>query len=178
MAPRIQPERTQPPPSALFRAASRRFRLCACLLSTSNGPSASSGLAPHPEGGFYRETFRSAATTLIYYLLPAREFSAFHRVLGRDEVWHHYAGGAIVLHVVHPDGRYETHRLDRGRHHAVVPADAWQAAETDGEAVLVGCTVSPAFDFAAFQLPPRDELRALLAGSALPDDVLVRLTRG
>lgn len=135
------------------------------------------GLAPHPEGGFYRETFRSAASTLIYYLLRAGEFSAFHRVLGRDETWHHYAGGPLSLHVVLPDGRYEAHRLGAGRHHAVVPADAWQAAEAEGEAVLVGCTVSPAFDFAAFEMPARAELRTLLSGTQLPDAVLERLTR-
>lgn len=135
------------------------------------------GLAPHPEGGFYRETFRSAASTVIYFLLPAGDFSAFHRVLGRDEVWHHYAGGPLVLHVVHVDGRYESHRLGEGVYHAVVPADAWQAAETEEAAVLVGCTVSPAFDFAAFELPSRAELRTRLAGSALPEDVLLRLSR-
>ena len=135
------------------------------------------GLAPHPEGGFYRETFRSTAATLIYYLLRACEFSAFHRVLGRDETWHHYAGGPLVLHVVHTDGRYEAHRLGDGRHHAVVPADAWQAAEAESEAVLVGCTVSPAFDFASFEMPKRADLRPLLAGTQLPGSVLERLTR-
>jgi len=135
------------------------------------------GLAPHPEGGFYRETFRSNAATLIYYLLRAGEFSAFHRVLGRDETWHRYAGGPLVLHVVHTDGRYEAHRLDDARHHVVVPADAWQAAEAESEAVLVGCTVSPAFDFAAFEMPRRAELRTLLADTQLPPSVLERLTR-
>ena len=71
------------------------------------------GLAAHPEGGFYRETYRSDASTVIYFLLPAGDFSAFHRVFGRDEVGHHYAGGPLLLDVVRGDGRYEAHRLGK-----------------------------------------------------------------
>ena len=123
------------------------------------------GLAPHPEGGFYRETFRSparltlpdgrvrSASTAIYYLLPAGAHSAWHRVAA-DEVWHHYAGGPLRLYLLGQGER----RLDPGQPQAVVPAGTWQAAEPEGEGVLVGCTVAPGFDFADFELGRRDAL--------------------
>jgi predicted cupin superfamily sugar epimerase len=136
-------------------------------------------LVPHPEGGFYRETYRSpltvptprgprAAHTAIYFLLPAGVFSALHRVAS-DEVWHHYAGDPVDLHVVEGEGasaRFSIVRL--GPHHArcerpqhVVPAGAWQAAVPCGDRfALCGATVAPGFDFADFELPPRQELLA------------------
>lgn len=126
------------------------------------------GLAPHPEGGFYRETFRSpvvvptargprAASTAIYYLLPAGARSARHRVAS-DEAWHHYAGDPLELTVEHLDGRREVLVLGPEvaagqRPQAVVPAGAWQAARPLGDRfALCGCTVAPGFDFADFEL--------------------------
>jgi predicted cupin superfamily sugar epimerase len=125
------------------------------------------GLLPHPEGGFYRETYRStltldlpdgrrrAASTAIYYLLPSGTWSAWHRVLS-DEVWHHYDGGALQLHLL----GVGTRLLHRGDPQAVVPAGVWQAAEPEDGAVLCGCTVAPGFGFADFAMGREDELLA------------------
>jgi uncharacterized protein len=123
------------------------------------------GLAPHPEGGFYRETFRAVApdggrgsSTAIYYLLRRGEISAWHRV-DADEVWHHYAGAPLEL-LLSPDGRRRSARmlgsdLAAGeRPQAVVPAGAWQSARSLGDWTLVGCTVAPAFEFAGFEMAP------------------------
>ncbi len=126
------------------------------------------GLSPHPEGGYYRETFRAplavatargprAASTAIYYLLPAGATSARHRVAS-DEVWHHYSGDALELAVLHPDGRRETVVLGPDvaageRPQAVVPAGAWQSARPLGARfALCGCTVAPGFEFADLEL--------------------------
>ena len=123
-------------------------------------------LRPHPEGGHFRETFRDpravdggrAASTAIYYLLGAGEASAWHRV-DAAEVWHFYAGSALAL-TVSPDGRAALGfrlgpDLARGeRPQVVVPAGAWQAAESLGAWSLVGCTVAPGFDFAGFEMAP------------------------
>ena len=123
------------------------------------------GLSPHPEGGFFRETFRSpappggrAASTAIYYLLREGEVSAWHRV-DADEVWHHYAGAPLELILSDGGGSREAVLLGndfgRGeRPQAVVPAGVWQTARTLGGWTLVGCTVAPAFDFAGFELAP------------------------
>jgi predicted cupin superfamily sugar epimerase len=117
------------------------------------------GLKPHPEGGFYGETFRSAlrltlpdgrercASTAIHYLLPPGAWSTWHRVRS-DEVWHHYDGGVLRLYRL----GMETVRLDRATPQAVVPAGVWQAAEPEGDAVLCGCTVAPGFEFADFEI--------------------------
>lgn len=123
------------------------------------------GLIPHPEGGFYRETFRApapagerGASTAIYYLLPAGEISAWHRVVDADEVWHHYAGGPLELTL--SDGRERsTVLLGSGlaageRPQAVVPAGVWQTARALGDWTLVGCTVAPGFQFASFEMAP------------------------
>jgi hypothetical protein len=130
------------------------------------------GLAPHPEGGFYRETWRHEAPgrargagSAIYYLLAAGQVSHWHRV-DAAEIWHFYAGAPLVLRVA-VDGRApSSHRvgpdLARGdRPQLVVPAGAWQSARCDARGgaaregwSLVGCTVSPAFDFAGFELAP------------------------
>ena len=122
------------------------------------------GLAPHPEGGWYRETFRDepiesrAASTAIYYLLAAGERSHWHRV-DAAEVWHHYAGASLELSLS-DDGRAVRHlRLgsDFGLGETpqiVVPRGVWQAARSLGNWTLVGCTVAPGFDFAGFELAP------------------------
>lgn len=122
------------------------------------------GMKPHPEGGHYVETFRDPAggerghSTAIYFLLRRGERSAWHRVKDATEVWHYHAGAALRLEQARPDGtgRSETvlgADLQTGeRPQAVVPAGWWQAAETLGDWTLVGCTVSPGFDFAAFEM--------------------------
>src|SRR5579871_4984321 len=123
-------------------------------------------LKPHPEGGHYRETFRDsgldndgrARSTAIYFLLARGERSHWHRI-DAAEVWHYYAGDALLLHIAEQGGR---RRLTLGADltagempQAVVPAHAWQAAESAGEWTLVGCTVAPGFDFAKFELAPK-----------------------
>ncbi len=136
-------------------------------------------LAPHPEGGFYRETYRSSSTA-IYFLLPAGEFSAFHRLRASDEIWHHYAGDPVELHTIGPDGAHRVTilgpDLERGeRPQVIVPAGTLQAAVVRGDRfALCGCTVAPAFEFADFEMPTRDELVA-----AFPrlESVIRRLTR-
>lgn len=122
-------------------------------------------LVPHPEGGWYRETFRDepadggrGAVTQIYYLLRAGERSRWHRV-DAIEIWHFYAGEPLMLGMVGEDGSRRSvvlgPELARGDEaHAVVPARAWQAAEPLGTFALVGCTVAPAFLFSGFELAP------------------------
>ena len=150
-------------------------------------------LQPHPEGGYYRESFRAplvlsglphgaprSASTAIYFLLPADTFSAFHRVRS-DEIWHHYDGDPLALHIIDKAGAYERillgHNLSAGeRPQAVVPADSWQAAELLGENFsLCGCTVAPGFDFADFELAGRNELAAQFPEHSA---LITRLTRG
>lgn len=124
-------------------------------------------LARHPEGGWFAETYRHTnedgargACTAIYYLLQAGEESAWHRVTDADELWHWYAGAPLTLEIAAPDGgRAETHTLgpavmDGQRPQILVPANAWQSARSQGDWTLVGCTVAPAFDFAAFEMAP------------------------
>ncbi|MYZ49187.1 cupin domain-containing protein [Propylenella binzhouense] len=122
------------------------------------------GLAPHPEGGHYRETFRDPGghgdrshATAIYYLLAAGEISHWHRV-DAAEIWHFYAGAPLRLQTSSGTGRMiVTLGPDFASGHvpqAVVPADAWQSAESLGAWSLVGCTVSPGFHFAGFELAP------------------------
>lgn len=120
-------------------------------------------LAPHPEGGWYRQTFVDRAgdgavrSTAIYYLLAAGERSHWHRVRNAAEVWHHYAGDALRLQIS-ADGVDTTECLlgagtERGEHpQVVVPVGHWQSAEPLGAWTLVGCTVAPGFDFDQFEL--------------------------
>jgi uncharacterized protein len=124
------------------------------------------GLEPHPEGGHYRETFRDSGcdangrsrSTAIYFLLARGERSHWHRI-DAVEVWHYYAGDALTLRIA--DGS-ETRIITLGPDiaageapQAIVPAHAWQAAESTGEWTLVGCTVAPGFEFAKFELAPK-----------------------
>src|SRR5690242_20558585 len=125
-------------------------------------------LAPHPEGGHFRETFRDArrvdggraASTAIYFLLARGERSHWHRV-DAAEVWHYYAGAPLALEIAAREhGGVERVRLGAAlaaeeRPQAVVPAGAWQAAESLGDWTLVGCTVAPGFDFKGFELAPK-----------------------
>jgi predicted cupin superfamily sugar epimerase len=123
------------------------------------------GLKPHPEGGHYRETFRDrcvdengrARSTAIYFLLARHERSHWHRI-DAVEIWHYYAGSALVLEIADGDTRQSIRLgpdLAAGEvPQAIVPARAWQAAESSGDWTLVGCTVAPGFDFEAFELAP------------------------
>jgi predicted cupin superfamily sugar epimerase len=125
------------------------------------------GLSPHPEGGYYRVTYKSelmianrSASTAIYFLLHGRDFSAFHRIAS-DELWHFYAGSALVVYVIDPDGSYsELHLGNDGVFQGVVRAGCWFASRLKDAAsfALVGCTVAPGFDFADFELAARSEL--------------------
>lgn len=122
-------------------------------------------LKPHPEGGHFRETFRDtrtvegrAASTAIYFLLARGERSHWHRV-NAMEAWHWYAGSALILRI-HEDS-ITTIRLGPDlaageRPQAIVPAHAWQAAESTGDWTLCGCTVAPGFEFSGFELAPKD----------------------
>jgi predicted cupin superfamily sugar epimerase len=121
-------------------------------------------LRPHPEGGHYRETFRDQRTdangramcTAIYFLLARGERSHWHRI-DAVEVWHYYAGNALTLQIAHDGGVQHTVTLGPAvtageRPQAIVPAQAWQSAESTGDWTLVGCTVAPGFNFATFEL--------------------------
>lgn len=120
------------------------------------------GLAPHPEGGFYRETFRDtqapdgrAASTAIYFLLPGGPPSRWHRV-DAAEGWHHYAGAPLEL-TIEEAGVRSVHLLGSDlaagqRPQGIVPAGAWQAARSLGPWTLAGCTVAPGFEFAHFEV--------------------------
>ncbi|HJV08052.1 MAG TPA: cupin domain-containing protein [Acidimicrobiales bacterium] len=116
------------------------------------------GLEPHPEGGWFKETWREPASTAIYYLLKAGERSHWHRVHA-TEIWHWYAGAPMGL-ALSADGQQATHHhlgtdLAKGqRPQVVVPAGTWQAARPRGDWSLVGCTVAPAFSFEGFELAP------------------------
>jgi len=120
----------------------------------------------HPEGGHYRETFRDqrpdadgrSVSTAIYFLLAVGERSHWHRI-DAVEIWHWHAGAALALQITGNNG-VTTMRLGPDlasdeRPQAVVPAGAWQAAESLGAWTLVGCTVAPGFDFRKFELAPK-----------------------
>jgi hypothetical protein len=123
------------------------------------------GLQPHPEGGYFRETFRDPlrneggrpVSTLIYFLLGAGEISRWHRV-DAAEAWHFYAGAPLELKTFQ-DGRGGAHRLgpdlfNGERPQFVVPALCWQSAATLGAWTLAGCSVAPGFEFSSFELAP------------------------
>ena len=124
-------------------------------------------LTPHPEGGYYRETFRDSRTdangrarsTAIYFLLPRGVRSHWHRI-DAVEIWHYYAGSTLALKIADDDGQWRFKlgpNLDAGEQpQAIVPPHTWQSAESTGDWTLVGCTVAPGFDFATFELAPKD----------------------
>jgi uncharacterized protein len=152
-------------------------------------------LEPHPEGGYYRQTYRAdlvleglprrfsgprAASTAIYFLLEGNDFSAFHR-LQSDELWHFYVGAALTVHIIDADGHYWEIRLGGDPEavavfQAVVKAGCWFASQIeDGKSfALVGCTVAPGFDFEDFELAERDKLVKLYPQHC---DVITQLTR-
>jgi uncharacterized protein len=138
-------------------------------------------LAPHPEGGWFRQTYAAdltiaqnalppdfagprAASTAIYFLVDGATFSAFHR-LRSDELWHFYAGGALTIHIIEPDGTHAEILLggdfESGESfQGVVKAGSWLAARVKDRNcyALVGCTMAPGFDFADFELAKRSAL--------------------
>lgn len=135
-------------------------------------------LEPHPEGGYFKETYRSKESidldapfygtrnysTSIYFMLTADTFSAFHKIK-QDEAWHFYQGDPIDLHMIHPDGEHELIKLGHNIFYDevpqfIVPAESWFAAKSIGAKgySLVGCTVSPGFDFADFELATEESL--------------------
>jgi len=123
-------------------------------------------LAPHPEGGWFRETFRDAPgpqgrahSTAILFLLKVGEVSHWHRV-DAVELWHWYAGAPLLLKIADDTGTRQEHKLgpdiSAGEHpQGMVPAGAWQSARSLGAWTLLGCTVAPGFDFAGFELAPQ-----------------------
>ena len=154
-------------------------------------------LEPHPEGGFFREVYRSSvalqhpaidgaqdarrcAGTHIYFLLADEQFSAFHRVRWSDEIWHLYSGGPLELHTIDNGGRYAMHLLTtditRGEPTSVVAAGCWQAARLAPGCgwAFCGCGVAPGFEFADFEMPPADEL---LAAHPAHEQIIRALTR-
>lgn len=153
-------------------------------------------LQPHPEGGFFRETYRAAltlpqsalpehtgaraASTAIYFLVAGDQFSAFHRIRS-DELWHFYAGSGLVVHVIQPGGDYQQLLLGSNANQgeqfqAVVPAGCWfgSSLRQPDTYALVGCTVAPGFDFADFEMAKRE---ALAAQFPQHRNIIARLTR-
>lgn len=156
-------------------------------------------LSRHPEGGYYRETYRSSETvsaaalpsrfgagersisTAIYFLLDGNDFSAFHR-LKSDELWHFHAGSTLTVHIIGADGSYQVQRLGNGNgegeeFQAAISAGSWFAAELERKDsfALVGCTVAPGFDFSDFEMADRDTLIRVFPGHRR---IIERLTRG
>ncbi len=138
-------------------------------------------LMPHPEGGYFKETYRSTGeikqenlssdfngnrnySTCIYFLLTSDTFSAFHRIK-QDEIWHFYDGSPINLHTISSEGKYSLivigKEIEKGQiPQYVVPAGVWFAAKVlnKNDYSLLGCTVSPGFNFNDFELPNRIDL--------------------
>lgn len=138
-------------------------------------------LLPHPEGGYFRETYRATETiaaahlpqryscdrsfaTAIYFLLESHQFSALHR-LRSDEMWHYYTGSPLTVYTLDPQGQLAElhlgHDWEEGQvYQAVVPQGHWfgAAVTTPNSYALVGCTVAPGFDFADFELANQEQL--------------------
>lgn len=154
-------------------------------------------LQPHPEGGYFREVYRSElfvkhpnmpqdsdtlrrSCSLIYFLLSGDSFSAFHRVKWTDEIWHLYAGGSVELHVIDPLGNHSQKTITTnprdGEPAAVIPAGCWQAARivSSDDWALCGCSVAPGFEFEDFDMPPRKDLLEIFPQHA---DTINALTR-
>jgi len=154
-------------------------------------------LTPHPEGGFFKETYRSLGeidasslpesyggkrnySTCIYFLLTSANFSAFHRIK-QDEIWHFYDGAPIKIHMISPTGAYSYQLVGRNITQGelpqfVVPGGYWFASEvvTPDSYALAGCTVSPGFSFEDFELKPAAELTDLFPEHKT---IITRLTR-
>lgn len=152
-------------------------------------------LLPHPEGGYYKETYRSQGkfnmvsnefpsgrnySTAIYYLLESGDFSGFHKIRS-DECWHYYAGDSLLIHMIDTNGKYECISLGKELENGevfqfVVPANSWFASEPakGSSFVLVGCTVSPGFEYMDFEMAKKNELLNQFPEQA---EIISRLTR-
>ena len=132
-------------------------------------------LEPHPEGGFYKEVFRSeehihspdfedsrSLLTSIYFLITAGNFSAFHRIAG-NELWYYHYGATCTIHVLQQEGGYTKINLGKAveegeKFQAIVKSGDWFASETTGDYSLVGCVVAPGFDFKDLEMANRNKL--------------------
>jgi predicted cupin superfamily sugar epimerase len=121
-------------------------------------------MQPHPEGGFYKETYRSQHSTGIYYLLGKGDKSSLHRIKS-DELWHFYEGDSLIVVELTQDGGFKETRLGRNLEKGeifqyVVPGGVWFGAylPDDSQYALVGCTVSPAFEYKDFEMGNKAEL--------------------
>ena len=137
------------------------------------------GLKKHPEGGYYREVYRSGEkilsghlpiryksnrnfSTSIYFLLEGKQCSAFH-LLQSDELWHYYDGSDVIIYIIDKKGKLSIKKLGKtkdAQFQLVIEKQFWFAAELDDKNSfsLFGCTVSPGFDFEDFRLGKREEL--------------------
>lgn len=140
------------------------------------------GLIPHPEGGFYKEVYRSTQTvsshavhserqalTHIYFLLTKGQVSRFHKVC-HDEIWNFYEGSPLRLLTLH-EGKITEQQLgcDAGNYVAIVHGGSYQAAETTGDYSLVGCSVAPGFDFNDFSFLRDDSQQQEMLASTAPE---------
>jgi len=132
-------------------------------------------LEPHPEGGFYKEVFRSQASvnrigsdvrrtacTSIYYLLEGEDYSGFHRIKS-DEIWYFHKGVALNVHMIDENGQHQVRELSdlsTGNLSLIVPAGLWFAAEIPSKAnfALVSCAVAPGFEFTEFEMARKEDL--------------------
>jgi len=152
-------------------------------------------LKKHPEGGYFSEIYRSpekisslperferghSLYTSIYFLLQENDYSAFH-ILKSDEIWHFYEGTVLDIHIIRKDGSLETVSLGRDitkgeRYQYLVESGQYFAAEVRDKSsfALVGCTVSPGFEYEDFDMPGREEL---IKKYPLHSDIIIRLSR-
>lgn len=154
-------------------------------------------LSAHPEGGYFKETYRSTETicreclperfpasrvfsTAIYFLLAENDFSALHRIK-QDEIWHFHDGSALTIHIFDTAGRYHTRILGKETDKGAEPQIIVKAGDIFGAELidktsftLAGCTVAPGFDYADFELLPRSELQCQFPGYR---EIIRRLTR-
>jgi len=129
-------------------------------------------LAPHPEGGFFRETYRSTASTAIFYLLARGQVSRLHRIHA-DEVWHFYRGEPLEVIELQRGSPAKITLVSPENPQHVVAAGTWFGSRPTGAWSLVGCTVAPAFEFSKFELGKRE---ALLAEFPHARDIIEALT--
>lgn len=154
-------------------------------------------LIPHPEGGYYRESYRSTElikdrslperysgnrsfSTSIYFLLNREDKSHFHRILS-DEIWHFYSGSALLIHCIDDNGNYILHRLGNNldkeeRPQITIKHSTWFAAEVEEKDsyALIGCTVAPGFEFQDFELGTKEKLLELFSKHS---DLIKKLTK-
>lgn len=150
-------------------------------------------LLPHPEGGYYKEIYRSdeevgaevlpgnrsgirSMSTAIYFLLKGNDFSAFHRIKS-DEIWHFYAGASLIIYAIDEEGMLTEYPLHNEIPMQIIPKNNWFAAELKDKNsfALVGCTVSPGFDFDDFEMGDRGLLQKEFSQYS---EIIQRLTNG